>query len=508
MSEKAPNYQPVMPDGDAVVRGRGDLQTKMDTVFDKAMLPDGSFAVTDGTVQADGSFRVFSDITGQRVAESFVKGGEHPATVRAYGERLDLVANPSKFDVQTAKRGESHVIGVEESLVVNGVGELGNPNLLGVVSDGTNRSYGIVERKGRVFAVTRRSHDDGNVFYFPQEVSPDNGDNIKSPFYANLNNKEGLTTVDISADNSHETTLHIPGAERVHEQESSGLVRGIMKGKRKREQPLANDAVEEFDVGAADRSIAEELESQKKLTNYFETEKRRKQDAEAYQKDFEESVSIEALTKKHPEAGNIFRPGASIFQDELFIATMSDLDIGTTVIAQGKKSQRLSEKDKVVLRENPEARQILKQLIGNRLGAWIKEHPAERIQRHLGAYDKIDPQLDPPGLATKREKGNSLQDYAFSNQRTVANLLIPSAVVRNYSRRSTKRNRREDDGDQLGAQEYVTNMAFDMIAGDFGPEEQLYKDIRYVDEKRSTIIHLPEIAQHRTTASLIVNGVA
>ncbi len=512
MHELAPKINPVTPDGDAVIRYTGGIDQKMNDIFDKAMLPDGTFAVTDMTEHPNGAFVVQSDKSGQLLAESLIRQGENPATVRAYGERLHLVANPELYKAQSISRGESRILTKEpETVLINGTGKLGKPNLIGLVNESesdspdTKRSHGIVERNGLVFIVTKTEIPNDYVDYTAAEVIEDGPTPANLPFITKIRHADNQSSLAISSEDPKLPALIIPSTERLHEQEKAPKVRGILRGKRKLEQNLQSIDVDDFDLDLADQVIQTELDSQENMQRFLQQEAAKVSSAEADKKNFEDSVDIEKLSQKHPEAGNIFHPGSTIYQDELFIATLESLGIGNTVVAQGQRTINLSDKDQDTLRENPEARQVVKQLIRDRLNAWITEHPAQSLQLYFGADQKLDTHLEPSGLA-RNPKGNSMLDYAFSNKRTIANLLIPEGVARNRSKQSSKRHKRGDDKVHLASREYVTNIAFDLLSGDFGDEEGLYGDVRYIDGANNVIIHAANIAQHRTAARLLVYG--
>ncbi len=512
MTETEIQYNPVAPNGDAILRPpQSGIDPAVDFLFEKALLSDGSFAVTDGTEQDNRDLTVYADPTGEKISQIFTRGGYHPSELQAYGERLRLNAQPNLYNAQTIKRGETAQLTEEaESIVLNGSGELGKSNLIGLImideqTTPDERSYGLIECRGRLFIVTHQHKDGSHDFYSPREIDPDNPDLTNMPFRAAIKETERVHALDVSSDGKHKATLHIPNVERPHEKRDRGVIRGILKGKRARveKKPLALKA---FDMDLASKSIEEAIErkeEQEKWAKKRETEERYAREA---QERFSESISIKALSEKHPEAGNLFNPGASIFEDELFIAEMSKFGLGIIRGHGERRFMSLSERDEEIMREKPEVRSAIKKLLKDRLLAWAEENPAQRIKSEYGARQRLDSHSSPHGLTHGRVQSDSLVDHALTEKRTIANLLIP--LDDNGPKSSSKRNRKTDDRAHLRSYEYAVNIAYDIIADDWGVEEDLYRDVRYTDKDRKVLIHEAQIAQHRTTARLLVNGEA
>ncbi len=235
---------------------------------------------------------------------------------------------------------------------------------------------------------------------------------------------------------------------------------------------------------------------------------KRERMAQEAEQQFQDSINIQKLTEKHPEAGNIFTPGASIFEDALFIDAMSRLGLGKVEEKDGKPTLLISDEDQAVMRENMDVRKTLKQLIKQRVRALVSENPAGRIQNHYDAYKKVDSHFSPHGVSHSIGQGDSLNDYVFTEARTVANMLVPEGVRSNRNKVSYKLHRRSDDPANMGSHDYVTNLAYDMLANDFdyGKNDSLVDERKYIDPHSKVLLHSVGIAQHRTAAHIVTYG--
>ncbi|HUP26312.1 MAG TPA: hypothetical protein VM124_01535, partial [Candidatus Limnocylindrales bacterium] len=429
MSIEAPpriKMSPVAPDGDAALSMRGSMTEMMQTVASQGMLADGSFAMTDG-IETEAGFNVIPDPTGEYMRAYFEHSADELAAFDAWTERAKLASSTLELSAVLSETGgiQTVVSGEPKLLALNARGELGKVNLIATASSEEDK-VAIVERDGQAYTVRKYQNGDKTDY---SALSIENGSIRgvgRTDVQLDMTESEGLAAVKLTAlDNHLPITLEVVPTFNAtqHQHIQSPRLRGVFKGMRRRQNNSPESP--EFDLEAMDGAITNFLSQQEASERADRDTESREQGRLNMERIEKEAVSIEHLSATHPAAGNLFTPGAGIFEDPVF----------NQVLAHHKVDIKGSNREKTLADalKRPVVRSDIAKVLRFRLDAWCETDPARQIQNQLDAVQPLDSVYDigSPNYVKQHYPKDSLIHHASTNKRTIANMLVPSGIKPN-----------------------------------------------------------------------------
>jgi hypothetical protein len=512
MPETAPqhNLSPVYPDGDAAMSLQGSITEQMDQIAQRGMTADGGFALTNGAEDDDGAFNVISDNSGELLRGHFDRKGEASA-FDAWTERAQVAANEGMLPEGLADIGGRTLIepGATVAIALNARGVLGQPNILGTLTADGNAAT-LVEREGALFLMRARTHKDNTteLHAFPVREAMPVGVG-KSDVDISFGTKDGLRTVNIDSEASNgpvELVTTPTNHEPASESKRSGRIRGLHKAVMDRKSRTIHEqaGVPELTDGDMNQAINNLLSAEKQAELEAATAAERKVAEQERIENERKAVSISELSAKYPEAGNIFKPGASLYEDDIW----QNLQRHYGVDPENRED---SGRWKELLANDPKVREYASWVLRHRLDAWCAANPADAVQRQAGAFTKIDQSLGIDRVRAERLQKvhgpDSMISAAATDRKLISNTLPPSHVKANMNK-TPKSYTKFNLPSGMRSREYVVALSLAMLDGsfDFGEEERTYQEVHYTNDERNVRVHQIVIAQHRTSAGMIIDG--
>ncbi len=503
------HMNPVRPDGDATLSMRGSVAEQMDYIAQRGMTAEGGFAVTDGTEDSSGAYYVTSDISGNLLRQHFNQKGESIA-FDAWTERVKIAAGEISLSDSLTDSGGSRELapGSPIHMAINARGVLGKPNILGTLSADGN-SATMVERNGTLFMIRSRANQDGSsqlhAFRIEDGASMGVG---RTDATFNFENSEGVHIVRIEADADGgpiELASTPTNQETISGQERTGRLRGIHKavmGRKSRGGHLeSTPSLSDTDINTTiDAMVALESQAEAEVARAAEYKLAEQERIETERK----AVSISALSAKYPEAGNIFKPGASLHEDAIWQNLQRHYGIDP---AKREDSGRWKE----LLAHDPKVREYATWVLRNRLDAWCSASPAEQVSTQMGAHIKVEESLGIDRVRAERLQKqygpDSLISGAATDRKLISNTLVPDRIRLNKNK-SPDSYALHNLPKNLRSRDHVVGIALAMLDGsfDYGQEERIYGSETLTNDERNVRIYKIHAAQHRTAAGMIIDG--